>query len=915
MKLADLQRTGFNGYLAVAFTICCCVLSCTPSTEMMQSSNQPSADTQMAPSEAADFRPPMLPIDPADTLTAQPAVVQQSVQEQQARFVLPPGYRMEPVLTEPAIKEPAAIAFDGNGRMYVLELRSYMQDADATDELLPTNRISRHEDLDNDGVYEHHTVFVDNLVFPRFVLPFGTNSILSMESNEDEVYRFTDTDGDGVADEKTLFTTNYGRAGNVEHQQAFLYWGMDNWLYSTYNAFRIRWTPNGILREPTGSNRAQWGVTQDNEGKIWFQGGASGLPSYFQFPVVYGNYDIKEPYEEGFEVPYGLAGLGDYQPGPRFSRPDGTLNRVTGSAGNDIYRGHRLPKDLLGHYLYGEPVARIVRRVEPVNTEGLTQLRNVYQADSSEFIRSTDPLFRPVDMATAPDGTIYIVDMYRGIIQEGNWTRKGTFLRAKIEQYNFDKAIGHGRIWRLVHESMDRDQTKPRMLEETPAQLVRHLAHPNGWWRDTAQQLLIVHQDRSVMPALVEMARHGESRYARYHALWTLEGLGVLEADLVDELLRDASPQIRIQALRASETLYKAGHTTLADAYHRLAQDKNPDVAIQAMLTMDVLGVPEVSATLQTAIAENPAEGVQFVGRKILTKPASPWPHYTGNPSRLSDAQKDQLTRGKSIYDELCSQCHGDTGRGTPLGNGQALAPALAGSDRVQGHRDYVIQTLLHGQKGAIDGLSYPGNIMVGMGENDDAWIAAIASYIRNSFTNEATWVSEEDVAKVRAASADRLEPWEHEALLSAIPFPLDNTAEWKMSASHNAAEAAGAVNFAGWSSKAPQEADMWFQIGLPEPVWLSEIQFTSNWHRRGRGDDAPPPLLTAPMAYQVQVSMDGLTWSDPIAEGEPEDVVTIIKFPPTRAAFVRITQTANSDEPRNWYMQKMKLFASPLTM
>ncbi|MEZ4703586.1 MAG: hypothetical protein R2834_24860, partial [Rhodothermales bacterium] len=413
-------------------------------------SSTPRAMPEAAPMAASEAGPRIvggvagLAIPPEDTVTAGPAIVQASVDQELRRFRLPPGYRLEPVLTEPAIKEPAAIAFDGNGRLFVLELRGYMQDADATGELDPVGQISMHEDVDNDGVYETHHVFVDGLVFPRFVMPFGANSILTMESNEDEVYRFTDTDGDGRADKKELFTTHYGRSGNVEHQQAFLYWGMDNWMYSTYNAFRIRWTPDGILREPTGSNRAQWGVTQDNEGKIWFQGGASGLPSYFQFPIHYGNYDVDQPYADGFKVPYGLAGVGDFQPGPGASRPNGTLNEVTGSAGNDIFRGHRLPADLVGHYFYGEPVARIVRRVEPVVTEGLTRLHNVYQADSSEFIRSTDPLFRPVDLATAPDGTLYITDMYRGIIQEGNWTRKGSFLRAKIEQYSLDKNIGHG---------------------------------------------------------------------------------------------------------------------------------------------------------------------------------------------------------------------------------------------------------------------------------------------------------------------------------------------------------------------------------------------------------------------------------------------------------------------------------------
>ena len=94
---------------------------------------------------------------------------------------------------------------------------------------------------------------------------------------------------------------------------------------------------------------------------------------------------------------------------------------------------------MIGDYFYGEVVARIVRRLRPVKTEGLTQLQNVYPL--SEFIRSTDPLFRPVDITTAPDGTMYITDMYRGIIQESQWSGPGTYLRQRIEQYGLDKVV------------------------------------------------------------------------------------------------------------------------------------------------------------------------------------------------------------------------------------------------------------------------------------------------------------------------------------------------------------------------------------------------------------------------------------------------------------------------------------------
>src|SRR5262245_8608568 len=103
----------------------------------------------------------------------------------------------------------------------------------------------------------------------------------------------------------------------------------------------------------------------------------------------------------------------------------------------------------------------------------------------------------------------------------------------------------------------------PKMLAETPAQLVDHLKDPNGWWRDTAQQLLVLRQDKSVVPALKAMTADAGNQLARIHALWTLEGLGAADAALMRTLMKDSDPQIRIQALRASETLYKAGEKTL----------------------------------------------------------------------------------------------------------------------------------------------------------------------------------------------------------------------------------------------------------------------------------------------------------------------------------------------------------------
>ncbi|MEZ5040775.1 MAG: discoidin domain-containing protein [Saprospiraceae bacterium] len=840
-------------------------------------------------------------------------------EEEAKRFLLPPGYSLTPILTEPQIEQPAAIAFDGNGRMFVLELRTYMLTADSDGELDPTSRISRWEDKDGDGVYETGTAFVDSLIFPRFVLPYGADCVLTMESDADNVYKYTDTNGDGKADKKELFTTNYGRSGNVEHQQAFMYWGMDNWLYSTVNAFRVRETPNSILREKTGFNRAQWGVTHDDDGKLWFQGGASGLPSYFQFPIYYGNFNVEEEFAEGFEIPWGAPiHLSDLQGGmDEVRQPDGSLNRVTGAAGNDVFRGHRLPKDLIGQYIYGEPVARIVRQVNPIVTEGLTQLHNAYQGQQSEFIRSTDPLFRPVDMATAPDGTLYIVDMYHGIIQEGNWAQRGSYLRAKIEQYQLDKVVSLGRIWRLTYDGIERD-TPPRMLEESPAELVKHLKHPNGWWRDMAQQLLVLSKDQSVVPQLVALVRSKDHLLARFHALWSLEGLEALSLEMVRELFQDANPRMRIQAIRASESLYKAGEKSLEADYTTLSKDENAEVVIQALLTSNVLKLPMTAKNTTAAMAKHKAKGVQVVGAQILQPKAVSGFGVAGGPN-LNEAESRLVEKGQTIFNELCTQCHGNDGTGTRMGPGVIMAPSLAGSDRVQSHPEYVIKTIMHGLSGPIEGKNYPGAIMVGMKEQSDEWIAAVASFIRINLTNEATIVLPEEVAKVRAETSAQNGPYQYAALIASVPQVLLPEKTWKVTASHSESNRVGgtastlsAFNFEGWTTGIKQEKGMWFQIELPQPTKLTEIHFNSPPIRRGWRPGSPPPIHTYPRNYSVQVSMDGKNWDKPVAEGQCNDPDNIIAFYPVEAKFLKITQTGDLndvEEKAPWSMKELKLF------
>jgi hypothetical protein len=237
----------------------------------------------------------------------------------------------------------------------------------------------------------------------------------------------------------------------------------------------------------------------------------------------------------------------------------------------------------------------------------------------------------------------------------------------------------------------------------------------------------------------------------------------------------------------------------------------------------------------------------------------------------------------------------------------------------VQGHRDYVIRVLLNGLTGPVGDKTY-AEVMVPMGSNKDEWVAGIASYVRNSLGNSAGMVSPADVARVRAADAKRKTPWTVAELEATLPRQID-AEQLKVSASHAADAASAALTVRGWSSGAPQAPGMWFQAELAQPTMVAEVQFDSVGAGRGaappgrRGLGAPTAALAPPHGYSVQVSMDGTTWSKPIAIGKGEGARTDIAFTPTRAKFVRITQTDTVENAPNWSVSNFHLYAvSPET-
>jgi glucose/arabinose dehydrogenase/mono/diheme cytochrome c family protein len=731
--------------------------------------------------------------------------VELTPEEQLTTFTIAPGYVAELVASEPMVQEPVLTAWDANGAMYVAEMRSYMQDEKGTGTKEPRNgRVKRLVDTDGDGKMDKATIFIDNLNLPRMILPLD-DWIAVRETDTMDVIAYRDTDGDGVADEKKpLF--EYGPRGrngpgkSVEHQDSGLHWNLDNWIYITYNMERYRYTDGTWRPERQPDHWTQWGLTHDDEGRLFWSTNTNPAsriqvhPKYW-FTVnrlagkgINGDpITLGEPYSPEFMKVMATCLLNDR--GGEYSNP---VRAFTSACGQSVFRGDKLPQEDRGRYFVVDPTIHVLRRANIVREHGKIMLEKA-EPDTDEFLLSSDINCRFVNTATGPDGTLYVTDMYRGIIQDAPWLSPGP--RQFIKEVGLSENNQNGRIWRIRHKDFQPGKM-PNMLNESTASLVRHLENPNGWWRDMAQRQIILRKDReTVIPLLESTFRYTQNRLARLHALWTLEGIGAVS----DEILYEAFANTREPILRtAAIQIAEAQATKHLPELKKLAKDRDPRVAEQLILTLGTIedgsgdeAIQEAARNhlgdrgvmmattislwgkqdlpLAKAVQDNSA--FKKVPQADLSRVNSEWKAALANwnrglkfPEDMSSTLKKHISSGETLYYKHCVTCHGADGKGIQVpGTDLALAPSLVTSKRVGGHPDKLIPVFTHGLIGPIDGKTYAAGFMApadALGITRSDRLSELISYIRYAWGREASPVYDADVKRIRQKYESRKTPW-----------------------------------------------------------------------------------------------------------------------------------------------------------
>ena len=629
------------------------------------------------------------------------------------------------------------------------------------------------------------------------------------ETDTMDVIAYRDTDGDGIADEnKMLYEKGpYSRNGpktSVEHQDSGMIWNVDNRIYITYNMERYQFTDGTWRAESQPGHWTQWGLTHDDYGKLFWIDNTNPLKSAQFHPKYWKTVhrlaknlpagdpvSLGKPYEPAFTKATSICLTGDR--GGQASAVRG----FTSACGQSIYRGNKFPYDSRGAYFFCDPTIHVVRRAYVKYPDGKLMLRKA-EPEGEEFFRSSDFNSRFINTAVGPDGCLYVTDMYRGIIQDAAWFNEGN--REFARRTGVNKHIQMGRIWRIRHQDHRPYQEKPQMLSESTEELVSHLQNPIGWWRDTAQKLILLRNDREkAIPLLEGLFRFTQSPLSRIHALWTLDGMHAITPEIKKEALMDRAAEIR----RAMVQIIEPGLPEEVDLLLPLENERDPRVAEQLIFSLGTTDDPQAEKLIQTLASRHLrdqgvmlATTISLWGKKNLpfiqqvkSKKAfekmskdqrgstdmawnrilSSWDRAMKFAKDFDTTHRKMIQNGEKLYFQHCTSCHGADGKGVQVPDtDQYLAPSLVDSKRVHGNPEQLVPLFFHGLMGPIDEKNYSAGYMApakAFGIEREDRLAELLTYIRYAWGKEGDCVEKETVSTIRRKHTDRNKPWTDQEL------------------------------------------------------------------------------------------------------------------------------------------------------